>query len=124
MKAWKLLTRLHSTSQSKKQLHLDIWASRSRDPADGPHQSFSKKSPTREMTPNSGPRGASVNDGIEKELCSLKYRIRSIRRRSRIDDSSRPRSLQYKTVYCSYTPNRVYLAPLGAPSALATPVTP
>ena len=25
------------------------------------------------MTPNSGPRGASVNDGIEKELCSLKY---------------------------------------------------
>ena len=76
MKAWKLLTRLHSTSQSKKQLHLDIWASRSRDPADGPHQSFwghPKKSPTREMTPNSGPRGASVNDGIEKELCSLKY---------------------------------------------------
>ena len=25
------------------------------------------------MTSNSGPRGASVNDGIEKELCSLKY---------------------------------------------------
>ena len=24
------------------------------------------------MTPNSGPRGASVNYGIEKELCSLK----------------------------------------------------
>ena len=39
-------------------------------------------------------------------------------------NSSRSRSLQYKTVYCSYTPNRVYLAPLGGPSALATPVTP
>ena len=45
-------------------------------PADGPHQSFwghPQKSPTREMTPNSGPRGASVNDGIEKKLCLLKY---------------------------------------------------
>ena len=52
----------------------DIWASRSRDPADGPHQSFwghPQKSQTREMVPDSGPRGASVNDDIEKELCSL-----------------------------------------------------